>query len=118
MIKIELLPTDRWQELSEIFDREFDSALPTTGRANIIAALDDAGKIKGFLVAEMLIRVGLIHIGEGESPMLAKKLIKYVESNIPRGCSVVTFASEPRFESLIKKFGCREVEGKIFRRDF
>lgn len=110
---IEMLPVERWSELTEIFSREFDSALPNKGKAYILADVED-GEIKAFVVVEMLLRVGQVYSTSG-SP---RKLLKQVVDNMPANTAVIAIASEPRYESLFKKFEMDKFEGTLYRRDF
>lgn len=119
MEKIELLPFERWAELEEIFEHEFKAILPDGDKANILAALDEGGNIKGFIVVETLLRAGQVYVAPdgANNGNLPRKFFSYLENNIPRGASVIVIASEERFEGLVRHLGFREVEGKIFRRD-
>lgn len=112
---IEILPEERWGELEEIFDKIFDAALPDKGKAHIIASVDN-GEIRGFLVAEMLLRVGQIWTDESDT-MMPRKLINYLTGNL-KNTSVIVIASDARFEKMLKHLDMREMEGKVFRRDF
>jgi hypothetical protein len=116
-MNIDLLPKKRWSEIKETVEKLFDAELPDEQRANVIAATDDAGNVQGFIICEILIRVGQIY-GGTDSENLPKQMIDYALNNIPKGSSVVVIASEERFESMCQKFGMREIPGKIFRRDF
>jgi hypothetical protein len=111
---IGLLPEERWGELTDIFAKEFDAEIPNIGKASIIADVAEDGTIRSFLVAEHLMRVGLIHSENGKT----RGLVNWVLANMPRRVSVITIASEPRFEKLFERFGMRRVEGTVFRRDF
>ena len=42
----------------------------------------------------------------------------FILKNIPEGSSVVVIADKERFERMPRRFGMREVPGKLFRRDF
>jgi hypothetical protein len=111
---IDMLPKERWHELEEIFKVEFDAILPHQS-SQIIADVDDeTGEIKGFLVTELLIRVGQIH-KPGNS---GRAMFQWMLERMPRDVAVIAIASSERFESLCEAFQMRPVEGKVFRRDF
>lgn len=113
-MSIEILPEERWPELREIFAREFNSDLPHKGRSKIIADIGENGEIQGFLVTEVLIRVGLVHSPGNK----AKRMFSWLLRNMLPDSAVIAIASSERFDSLCKRFQMREIEGKVFRRDF
>jgi hypothetical protein len=111
---IQVLPESRWPELTDIFAREFNASLPHSGRAQILADVDEEGNILGFVVTEILVRVGQIYkIGNKGYEML-----RHLERHMLRDSAVVAISSSPDFDSLCEKFGMRRVEGTVFRRDF
>jgi hypothetical protein len=112
---IRLLPQNRWEELTEIFEKEFDgSILPTKDQAFIPAEIDDeTGEIRSFVVLEQLWRIGQVWSEDGHPG----KLFKFVEANIQQG-SVIGIASDVRFETIFTKFKMRRVDGTLYRRDF
>ena len=119
---IKLLNGVEREVLAPIYEKEFDSYLPDEKQAHIIASVEN-GKIEGFLTIERLIRVGLISVNPKlrntlKSAQVMKHLIKYAVESIPKGESVITIASDAKFESLFKRLGMREEEGKVFRLDF
>lgn len=111
---IAVLKHERWPELKEIFDKKFDSELPVEGKADIIAELSDDGSIQSFILAEHLMRIGLVHSENG----YPRRLIRWLEENMPVDNSVIAIASEPRYEALFERLKMYPVEGKVFRRDF
>jgi hypothetical protein len=110
---ITILPEERWEELREIFDKYFDSDLPHSGQAFIIADVDDEGQILSFLVLEQMFRIGQV-FGNGSNP---RPLFKYVENSLSKGV-IIGVASEPRYESLFEKYKMHKVQGTMYRRDF
>jgi len=118
---IRLLAEER-EVLRPVFENEFQSEVPETSQANLTAWIDEQKNITAFAVSEVLIRLGLLwthprHRGkEGAKNM--KAVLEYIRESIPKGASVVVFSTESRFDRLCRKFGMREVEGKIFRLDF
>lgn len=110
---IEKLNEERWDELTDIFAREFNSGLPHKGRAYILADIVD-GEIKAFMVVELLVRWGQVY-STGGSP---RKLFQEAVSSIPPDTAVIAIASEPRYESLLEKFDMTKREGTVYRRDF
>lgn len=110
---IQILPKERWPELTAIFRREFDSELPHPS-ATILADVDEEGEILGFLVLEFLARIGQIY----QTGPKSRLMLEFFDEQVRPGNSVIAIASEPRFEGLCKSFGMREVEGKVFRKDF
>ena len=117
MNEVQLLPFERWRELEEIFEREFDSALPDKNTAQILFKQNNNGKITAFLVVEMLVRVGQIY-SDRTNTRSVHQLVKYVSDNTADGASVIAIASEPRFEPLCVRMKMRAVEGRIYRKDF
>lgn len=113
---IQILPENRWDEISSILD-EADSALPTPGQANILFKESESGKIQGFVIVEMLLRVGQMYV-EKTTANVPREFISYLENHIPKGSSVVVIASNERYEGLCRKLNMVEVKGKLFRRDF
>lgn len=110
---LQILPQERWSELTEIFRKEFDAVLPDK-TATILAEIAEDGKIGGFVVMEWLGRIGQIYNGGAQS----REMFGWFDSQIPPGNSVIAIASEPRFENLCKMFGMRKVEGTVYRKDF
>jgi hypothetical protein len=114
---IGVLEEERWPELREIFEKDWDSGLPNKGRANIIAEFDEDGNIRSFVVAEMVMRIGQIH-SENGAP---RKLFRWLEEHMPRDNTVIVVADEPRFEKLCELLKMRplvEERVQVFRRDF
>jgi hypothetical protein len=112
---IELLPQERWPELADVFRREFDAELPHP-TAQILADIDenDGTTIKGFVVMEFIGRIGQVWQTGGRS----REMLERFNTTIPPGNSVIAIADKPRFEGLCRAFGMRELEGKVFRKDF
>jgi hypothetical protein len=112
---IKLLPEDRWPELADIFRDAFEgSELPTAGQAIIPAEIDDeTGEIRAFVVLEQVFRVGQVW-SNGGKPW---DLFKYLEANVQSG-TVIGITDEVRHETVFRRFKMREVEGRLFRRDF
>ena len=111
---IQILEPERWPELAEIFAREFHSSLPHAGRSQILADVDEDGKINGFVVTEILLRVGLIHTpGRKLSSML-----HHIEANMLPDSGVIAIAHSDKFEKFCKDFKMREIPGVVYRRDF
>jgi hypothetical protein len=118
-LNIELLPHGRWEELREVFDREFNAELPSENHAEILFKANEDGKIQSFAVVETLIRIGQFHTLEkvaGQNVPL--KILKYLLKNIPKGASVIAVDDDGRFGGLARKFGMYERRGTIYRRDF
>jgi len=112
---IEMLPKERWPELKKIFEREFQSALPHQESAQIIAEIDEeTGEIKGFLVTEVLIRVGQIYQPRNKG----RALFNWMLERMPKGAAVIAIASSRRFRPLCEMFEMHPVEGEVWRRDF
>lgn len=112
---IDMLPKERWGELKKIFETEFGAALPHLESAQIIADIDDeTDEINGFLVTEVMVRVGQIYQPRNRG----RALFNWMLERMPKGAAVIAIASSPRFEGLCKLFGMRPVDGKVFRRDF
>lgn len=113
-MSVQVLDESRWPELRDIFAREFNSDLPNKGRATILADIDESGEIKGFLVTEVLLRVGLIH-NPGNK---AREMFSWLLKNMIRNSAVIAIASSEEYEPLCEAFEMRPIEGKVFRRDF
>ena len=119
MSEIRLLTTEEKSRLKDVFENEFDgSVIP-----EYVVGIVEAGEVQSFIVVENLIRVGLIWAkeslrGSTKAATNSSALVKYVHQAIPAGKSVIVIASDERFESLLKKLGMSELEGKVFRRDF
>jgi hypothetical protein len=111
---LQILPVERWDELKEVFRTEFDAELPHKGKASILAELAENGEIKGFVVVEFLARIGQIY----NSGIKTREMLNLINEQIPPGNSVIAISSNPRFDGLCGLFGMREVEGKVFRKDF
>lgn len=112
---IEILPQERWGELAEIFDREFEgSDLPHAERSTIIAETDDeTGEIKGFVVSEVLVRIGQIY-NTGDK---TREMFELLETSMPRDVGVIVIADQERYEQLAAYYRMRHVPGKVYRRD-
>jgi hypothetical protein len=111
---IQILEENRWEELREIFARDFKSDLPHRGRSTIIADIDEDGEIKGFLVTEVLLRVGLIH-NPGNK---AREMFSWLLKNMIPDSAVIAIAHSDAYDSLCELFKMQRVEGSIYRRDF
>jgi hypothetical protein len=112
---IAMLPKERWPELKEIFEREFDAALPHRESARIVADIDDdTGEVKAFVVAEGMIRIGQVYQPKNNG----RKLFQYLLDHMLPGAAVIVIASSKRFQPLCELFQMHAVEGKVFRRDF
>lgn len=107
------LPQERWHELTDIFKAEFDAELPHPS-ATILVELNSEGQVDKFVVLEFIARIGQIW----QSGNKSRAMFDWFNNQIPPGNSVIAIASEPRFENLCRSFGMREVEGKVFRKDF
>lgn len=111
---------DREREcLKPVFDKEFESEVPTAAQANILAAIED-GQIIGFIVGEVLIRAGMLWIHPkqrktAKSARMVKALARETAQSIPKGASVITIGTE--FADLFEKLGMRKVEGQVYRID-
>lgn len=110
---LQILDKSRWPELTDVFKKEFDSSLPHD-TATILAEIDDAGEIGGFVVMEYLGRIGQIYNGGKDS----RAMFNFFDKEIPPGNSVIAIASDARFEGLCEKFGMLRVEGVVYRKDF
>jgi hypothetical protein len=113
-MSIQILDPERWEELREIFAKEFNSDLPHKGKSAIIAEVDENGEIQGFLVTETLIRVGLIH-NPGNK---AKGMFSWLLKNMLPDSAVIAIASSKEFEPLCEAFKMRRIDGVVYRRDF
>jgi predicted GNAT family N-acyltransferase len=107
--------------VADIFSEEFQSAVPEGAQGDIIAIVEK-GQIKAFVMAEQLIRVGLLwvtpeHRNTPQATRLMRELVRFVYHNLPRNTSVITIDSEGDFGELFKKLGMREVEGQVYRKD-
>lgn len=111
---IRVLEQERWEELREIFAKEFNSDLPHKGRSSIIADIDENGEIQGFFVTEVLLRVGLIH-NPGNK---AKAMFSWLLKNMIPDSAVLAIASSKEFEPLCEAFKMRRLDGVVYRRDF
>jgi len=111
---IEILPEERWPELKDIFEKEFNSALPHKGRSSIIADIGENGEINGFILTEVQLRIGCIH-APGKK---AIKMLRWLEKNMLPDSIVTVIASSERFNSLCEKFKMRRLDGVVYRRDF
>ena len=112
---IQILPKERWDELAEIFYREFEgSYLPHRERSTIIADVDDeTNEIRGFIVSEVLVRIGQIY-RTGDS---LREMFGLLETSMPTDVGVIVIADQPRYEMLAQNYDMREIPGKIYRRD-
>lgn len=110
---LEILPQERWPELTDIFRREFNAGLPSPS-ATILAELDEQGKVDKFMVVEFVGRIGQIW----QTGKKSREMFKFFDSQIPHGFSVCTIADTPRLERLCKLFGMRKEEGVAYRKDF
>jgi len=112
---IGVLEEERWPELADIFEKHWDSGLPTPGKADIIAEIGTDGSVQSFLVTEFLLRIGQVH-GGGSNP---RKLFRWVERHMPPGNAVIVVADEPRFEKLCELLKMRPMcKGQVYRKDF
>lgn len=118
---IKLLNQHERQILKTVFEKGFDSVLPDEHQANI-AAWVEGGSVKGFLMSEVLIRVGLLWThpqvrNTAKGARIVKSLAAYTRDSIPQGASVIAIASDERYKPLFAKMGMREEEGTIYRID-
>jgi hypothetical protein len=102
------------EALRPVFEGEFNSELPAENQANII------GDERGFVVAEHILRVGMIYIkpdvrNTPKSHSFIREVVRFLLKKIPRGTSVICIATEGE-EKLFKRLGMREV-GTAYRID-
>jgi len=111
------LPYQHWHTLEEIFDKEFDSDLPERENAEIFV-INEAGKRKGFILAEDIKMIGQIYVYPDFRNVgnTARDMVKFMVERY-KGIPVGTLASEPRFESLYKRLGMQKIEGSLFRKN-
>lgn len=105
----------------DIFKKEFESVPPTQEQGSIVAVVND-GQIDAFIMAEALVRVGLlwvnpVHRQSHKSIKLTKELIRYIKQAMPPDSSVVTIDDSGRFGDIFKHLGMREVDGQLYRID-
>lgn len=100
---------------------EFNTIPPSDQQGAIIGIVED-GDVKAFLLAEQLIRVGLIWIkpeerGSRKSVAYLRKMFDYLVQYTPPDTSVVGFDCTGEYKKLLEKFGFRAVRGQIYRLD-
>lgn len=118
MIEINTIPKELYPELLPVFEREFDSDVPSLKYSKLLGAFDGQ-VLAGFLNLEWLLWFGQICIApDYRGNGIARKLIHTAESQIPKGAGVITIASEERFERLYRRKGMFNVPGTIWRRDY
>ncbi len=106
-----------WISLVDIFDKVFESDLPSPNHAEILGCFED-NKLKGFVLLEQVQFVGLIYVkDEKKDAKAVRKMLKYVREKVSRKQAVAAVASEPRFEMLFKTLGMQKIPGTIFRRN-
>lgn len=118
-MNLRLLTDDERQCLKVVFDKAFESELPSATQANILAVVED-GQIIAFLTAEVLIRAGMLWVhpkkrGTAQSARMIKALARETAQSIPKGASVITIGTE--YADLFKRLGMRKVEGDVYRID-
>ncbi|MBA4184966.1 MAG: hypothetical protein H0X49_13310 [Acidobacteria bacterium] len=115
--KIEILPRERYAEIEEVYECEFDSVLPVENEGIILAELSESGEILSFMLIEIVYRVGLIHrVAEKAGNM--RGMIRAAINLMPENSSVFVIASEPKYENLCQKLKMERQTGAIYRRDF
>lgn len=107
---IQILPANRWHEIEDILG-QYDCALPNAG--SIVLAETEDGKVKAFIIVEMIAKIGQIW-SDGGSP---RKLFRELVGRGRLDHSYMILSCEERFDSLCEKFGFYEMPGKVFRRD-
>ena len=119
---LKLLTESEREPLREIFESEFDSALPTEEQAHIIAVTED-GELQAFATAELLIHTDLFWIAPryrktAKAASFIKTLARYFFNRIPENSSAVIFAANDNQARLFTKLGLTEVENvRVFRLD-
>ena len=108
------------EQIAGVFD-EIGCDIPPETQANVIAEVED-DELIACMTAEHLIRTDMwwvspAHRGTSKGARAIKKLIDYLFQVIPKDYSVIVLADTKRKESLLKRLGFREVEGKVFRLD-
>lgn len=111
---LDILPFERYGELESVFS-EAGCGLP--GESDTILFRESNGKIESFIVIENLLRVGQIY-NESDDRSAPLQMIREVLKRVPKDSSVIVIATDERYESLCEKLEMREIEGKLFRRDF
>lgn len=112
------LPDRFWNQLEDIFDKEFDSDLPEKENATIFMATDGS-KRTGFILAEDIKMIGQIYVYpefRKESARYAGQMVKFCQERF-KGRSVATLASEPRFEKLYRLLGMQKIDGTVYRKN-
>lgn len=108
--------------VADIFEKEFDSEVPTGNQGDIIAVVED-GKVQAFIMAEQLIRAGLLWVApenrnSTKAVKLMRELVRFIYMNAPIGSSVVAIDSDNEFSKILEKVGMHKVEGIVYRKDF
>jgi hypothetical protein len=111
---LQILPESRWDELRDVFRTEFDADLPHKGKSDILADIDENGKVTGFIVLQFVAHIGQIWNTGTKSRMM----LEFFNKQIPPGNTVITIADTPRLKSIAERFGMRREEGEVFRKDF
>lgn len=107
--------------VEDVLMDEFSSIPPSNEQGAIIGIVED-GEVKAFLLAEQLVRVGLIWVKPEERTTkksfgYLRKMFDYLVKYTPNDTSVVGFDCTGEYKKLLEKFGFRPVRGDIYRLD-
>jgi len=111
------LPSRHWEQLKDIFDKEFDSDLPDAGEIYIST---EQGKRKGFILAEPLMMVGQIYVYpefRNASARTAMEMVRFMNNRFRGKMPVGCIASEARFKKLYNALDMQEIDGTFFRKN-
>jgi hypothetical protein len=108
--------------VSEILEREFDTATPQAPLGQIVAIEED-GEIKAFILREMLVHVGTFWVnpqdrGTTKGTKWLKELCRYAIVSMPKGSSVVIVDDTGLYDRFLKFLGFRRLKSPVYRVDY
>jgi hypothetical protein len=106
---------------AELFREEFDSDPPTGEQGAIFAIVED-GEVQAFIMAEQLVRIGLMWVKPEKrktsaSAKYLRKLFSFVFDSVPLNTSVVSLDCTGEYHRLLTKLGFRKLKGDLHRLD-
>jgi len=100
---------------------EFKTLPPSEQQGAIFGIVED-GEVKAFLLAEQLVRIGLIWVKPEErttkkSFSYLRRMFDFLVQYTPNDTSLVGFDCTGEYKKLLEKFGFRPIRGDIYRLD-
>jgi hypothetical protein len=116
-MEIRKLRPNEWIPLIGIFDKTFNSDMPSPEHGEIIGVFEN-GRLEAFLLMENIVMIDQVWSrSPKKNPQYIKSLVRYVRNKVPDNQTVATVSDGKRFEILFRLLGMERIAGTLFRRN-